>query len=269
MIFHYSDAKSYLKSYLKQLPKEGFGEAKKIAQHLNVSSTYMSQVLAGQKPLTLEHATSLGRYLGLGGVELDYFFYLVQLERAGTQELKAYCQEKLEELKRTSLKIANRVQTQRTLNEEQKSVFYSSPLYSSIHLYCATDVKGRSLEEISQRFEVSRFKTSEMMRFLVQTGICIEENNRFLTGNQSTHLEQGSPHLLKHHTNWRLRAIQAGEDLNEKELMYTVNVALSKNDFQFLREEMVGFIQDFLKKANPSASEEIACLNMDWFWIRK
>lgn len=65
---------------------------------------------------------------------------------------------------------------------------------------------------------------------------------------------RASPCLLKHHTNSRLRAIQAVENLNEQELMDTVNVSLSQKDFAERREEMVGFVQNFLAKVYPSPS---------------
>ncbi len=269
MIFQFSDYRSYFKHYLKLLPKQGFGEAKKIADHLGVSSTYISQILAGTKILTLEQTNALGSYLGLSEIEADYFFYLVQNERAGTQELKKYCRHKLDELKKKSLKLVARLEPKRSLNEQEKSVFYSSPLFSGVHVYCSTGKKGRTLDEIANRFELSRAKVTEIMRFLVESGLCNESNQHFFTGSQGTHLEQGSPHLLKHHTNWRLRAIQSAESLADDELMYTVNVSLSEKDFHFLREEMVDFIKKFLDRVHPSTSEEIACLNLDWFRIRK
>lgn len=78
----------------------------------------------------------------------------------------------------------------------------------------------------------------------------------------------GHPFYLNIHTSWRLRAIQAAENLDEGELIYTANVALSEVDFQSLREEMVVFIKHFIKQVEPSPSENIACFNLDWFWIR-
>jgi hypothetical protein len=61
----------------------------------------------------------------------------------------------------------------------------------------------------------------------------------------------------------------AAESLRDQELMYTLNVALAKEDFAVLREEMVQLIKAIQTRAYPSPSEEVACFNMDWFWIRK
>jgi len=51
--------------------------------------------------------------------------------------------------------------------------------------------------------------------------------------------------------------------------MYTVNVSLSKKDFDSLREEMVQFTEKFLKTVYLSPAEDIACFNIDFFWLRK
>src|ERR1039457_5112175 len=113
MIFQFDSYQSYLKDYIKRLPKHGFGEAKKMAEHLKVSSTYMSQILSESKVLSLEQAISIAQYLVLNGIDADYFFYLVQKERAGSQEFKKYCEQKLQDLKQKSLKLVNRVEAKK------------------------------------------------------------------------------------------------------------------------------------------------------------
>lgn len=269
MIFEFNDYRAYLKRHIQSLPKRGFGESTKMAKYLSVSSTFMSHVLAGSRTLTTEQSNLLAEYLGLSDLESDYFFYLVQLEKAGTQKLKKYCEKKLGEIKNQSLKVSDRVEYKRELNDEEKSIFYSHPWYSAIHSYSAIRTDGIAVEEFLNRFDIDRTKLLEILKFLKETGLCEFSNGRYKSGTQSTHIGVDSPHLLKHHTNWRLRAIQAGESLTHHELMYTVNVSLSKNDFELLREQMVQFIDQFLKTIYPSPSEEIACFNMDWFWIRK
>ena len=95
MIFEASDYRGYLKEYLLKLPKQGFGEGKRMAKHLGVSSTFISQVLGGGKQLSLEQAQELSEYLGHSELEADYFFHLVQMDRAGTAKLKRLFQQKL------------------------------------------------------------------------------------------------------------------------------------------------------------------------------
>jgi hypothetical protein len=88
-------------------------------------------------------------------------------------------------------------------------------------------------------------------------------------GPQKIHLEKSSPHLQRFQTDWRMRAVSRGEDLADNELLFTGPVSLSRNDFEKLREEMVSFIKRFLDTVHASPAEEIACMNLDFFWIKK
>lgn len=268
-VFECSSVSSYLHKYINGLPRKGRGEASRIAAHLGVSSTLISQILSGEKVFTPEQTQMLIVYLGLSGVEADYVTFLVQYERAGNKELKKYWKSKLLELKEKSLRVINRVTTDRILTEQERSVFYSSPLFSAIRLYVSTSEKGRSIDEICERFDITRGRTIEIIRFLTETGFCLENNGMYSMGIQKTHVEQGSPHLLRHHTNWRIRAIQQIEELSAQELMYTAPVSLSQKDFETLREEMIQFIQSFLRRVHDSPPEEVACFNLDFFWIKK
>jgi uncharacterized protein (TIGR02147 family) len=268
-IFKFSDLRPFLRSHITQLPKKGRGEISRIARHLGVSTTLVSQVLAGEKSLTPEQAQSLVEYLGLAPLEADYLTYLVQHERAGTPALRKYWKAKILDLRERSLKVANRVSTTRALTDQERAIFYSTPLYSALQLYTTIGKNGKSLTEICERFELNRLKAVEMMTFLTETGLCEEANGRYSPGVQSTHVERSSPHALKNISNWRIRAIQCSERLSERELMYTAPVSLSEADFDLLREEMVEFIKRFLDRVHASPAEEIACFNMDFFWIRK
>lgn len=268
-IFFAKTSRSIISDYIERLPKRGRGEISRIARHLGVSTTLVSHVLSGQKIVTLEQAEALVSYLGLGPLESDFFIYLVQFERAGTINLKAFWRSKLDKLNEDSLRLSNRIDADKQMSEVEKSIFYSTPLYSAIQLFTTVGEKGKTLDEICERFDLARAKAAIMLQFLVECGLCTFENAHYLPGIQKTHLEQESPHLLKHHANWRIRAIRQSEELSKDELMYTAPVSLSKSDFNSLREEMLQFIKHFLGRVHPSPAEEIACFSLDWFWIKK
>lgn len=268
-IFNFDDSRPFLKHYLTTLPSKGRGEATKIARHLRISTTLVSQVLAGEKSFTPEQAQALVEYLGLAGLEADHFQFMIHFERAGTKELKKYWRGKLDELKTKALNLSQRVQPAKNLTDQERSVFYSTALFSAIRLYTSVGKDGKSLAEIAERFEISRAKAADILKFLVETGLCRLEDDRYSMGSQSTHVELGSPHLMRHHSNWRVRAIRQSEELSEEELMYTSVVSLSRRDFNLLREEMVKYIKEFLKTVHASPAEEIACFNMDFFWIKR
>lgn len=268
-VFEHLDYRDYIKERLRALPKKGHGEAKKIAKQLGVSSTFISQALAGDRQLTSEHAQILSEYFSLTQLESDYFHYLIQWDRAGTLSLRKYIEGKMEKVKKDSLQLVHRVAAQRVFSDEEKSIFYSSPIYSAVHLFTSTQGKGRTLEDIAQRFELSLTKAAQVLRFLREVNLVTEKAGHFQMGTQSTHLENSSPHLLKHLANWRIKAIQASDSLTDQEMMYTSQVSLSVEDFHLLRERMAQFIKSFLETVHASPAEEVACFNLDWFWIRK
>ena len=267
--FTFSNSKNLLKGHISSLPKRGHGEISKIARHLGVSTTWVSQVLRGEKILTPEQSQEVAEYLNLTPAESDYFAYLIQFERAGTPKLREFWKVKLDDSRQRSLVLATRVTTDHILTDSERAVFYSSALYSAIRTFTSVGEKGKTLEEIYERFQISRTKASLILDFLTKAGLCKVADEKFFVGPQKTHLEQNSPFATKHHSNWRVRAIRKSEDLAPEELMYTAPVSLSHKDFQILREEMVQFIQSFLKRVHASPAEEVACFNMDFFWIEK
>ncbi len=111
-------------------------------------------------------------------------------------------------------------------------------------------------------------KAREILDFLIQLEIVIEKNGSFSSGAVSTHLEKKSPHLIRHHTNWRLKAIPSAENLSDQELMYSASFSSSVEDFGLFREELMQVIQRFLKVVSPSPGEDITQFNMDFFWIK-
>lgn len=266
-IFEYEDYKDILKFNIRSKGKARHGLYRKIAEHLNVHPTLVSQVISGDKHFSEEQLFSVCEFLGISKFETIYLLSLLQIERAGSKKLKDHYTEVKKKLRKQSLQISQRVEEVRVLNEEEKAIFYSNWIYSAVHLMTTLD-KEICFEDICKRFVLPTGKAREILDFLSQIRMISEENGKFKIGTVSTHLEKNSPFLLKHHTSWRLKAIQAAENLSDEELIYSVNVSLSRSDFARLREDLVQFIQHFLAVVKDSPSEDIAQLNLDLFWIK-
>ncbi len=227
----------------------------------------LSQVLAGLRNPSEEQTFELSTYLGHGLLETEYFDLLVRKERAGSENLRGHLEKKLARLKSEALKLAHRVSHDRVLSDEDRAVFYSSWIYSAIHLFSSIKKEGVSLEDISTRFSISRARAVEIIQFLIQSKLVVEKKSRYLMGTQSTWVSQESPHSIKHHTNWRLKAMQKTETVTQQELMYSGQFSISRKDFETLREVLADFLKSANKTVKDSPPEEIACLNIDWFWI--
>ncbi|OQW47298.1 MAG: hypothetical protein A4S09_16010 [Proteobacteria bacterium SG_bin7] len=80
----------YLRFYVRSLPKSGHGELTRIANHLRISTTMLSQILSGQRAFNTDQAFELSEYLQLTDIETDYLYLLVEVEKAGTHKNKNY-----------------------------------------------------------------------------------------------------------------------------------------------------------------------------------
>lgn len=266
-LFEHKDYRSYIRDYIRALPKKGRGELLRISQHLKMNSTLLSQIMSGLRDFNPEQAYALSVYLGHSETEMEYFSLLVQHERASTVELKKYIVRKLGAIKNEALKLSQRIVHEKKLADQERAVFYSSWIYSAVHLFTSTSEKGVTLEAIASRFRLTKSKSAEILRFLTASGICREDQGRYTMGVQSTFVERGSPFLLKHHSNWRVKAIQKSESLSDAELMYTGQFSLSRKDFELLRERFTQLLKETNSLIKDSKAEEIACLNLDWVWI--
>ena len=266
-LFEHTEYRHYLRSYIKKLPLHGRGELTKIAQHLGVNTTWISQIMSGSQNLNQEQSHSLSLYLGHNELEMDYFSLLVQIDRASTSALKDYLKKKLTQLRNESLKISKRLSFEKKLSEQERAIFYSSWIYSAVHIFTSLHEKGVTLDEVSKRFNLGKSKIAEVLQFLVSAGIITEKSAKYQVGVKSTFVEQGSPHLLKHHSSWRLRAIQKSEKLAETELMVTGQYSLSRRDFLHVREKFTEIIKSINQTVSETNPEEIVCFNLDWFWL--
>ena len=267
-IFEYSEYKRYLRDMIASFPKRGHGQIQRIAAHLGVHPTLISQVLGGDRDFSSEQIHGLCGYLGLQQLETDFLILLLQSERAGTSELKKYYKNKIDHLKRTSLNIASRLEKAKSLTELERSIFYSSWIYLATWLFTSVE-EGQTLDSIAEKLSLSRAQAADILHFLQDVQLCFEEGGRYQMNSQHIHLEFGSPFLGRHHANWRIKSLQRIDDLSEEEMMFTSPFSVSKKDFLRIREEIVQLIKSTSSLIKNSPAEDIACMNIDLFWIKK
>jgi uncharacterized protein (TIGR02147 family) len=267
-IFEFSDYRLYLKSRIRAFPKKGRGKLLELAHALGAHPSVLSQIFSGSRNFTEEHSLEVCEFLGLSSAESTYFRLMVRLADASTRKLKTVLQAELNEARQKATVLSKRVQPVRALTTAETALFYSSWLYSACRLFCSTSPGGRTPEEVAVRFGVSRRRALEILEFLLQHGLCIFESDHYKMGPQSTWVEQGSPFLIKHHTNWRLKCLQYAEEIKPEELQFTGVISISRGDFKKVREKLAHFLQEFSETVRESPAEELACLNIDFLRVR-
>jgi uncharacterized protein (TIGR02147 family) len=264
-IADFDDYKAFLKGLIATYPKKGRGLSRRLAEHLNVAPVVVSQILARDRHFTPDQAPKVAAFFGLDERATEYFIYLVCRDRADGKELKAFYGEKLARLRADAQKIKHHVQGRDALSETAKGVFYSNWYYSGVRILSSID-GFQTTERIAEYFGLSRSKVGEIIAFLVETGLCVQdEGGRIVRGPKSTHVDDKSPFVNNPRRNWRDTAREKFGSPGTEDLFYSSPVALSKKDAELFRKELLKLIKDFSKQVADSPEETTMCLNIDWF----
>ena len=265
-IYNFDNPLSFLQARFAAMPKRGHGQSLRLARHLRVHTTLVSQVFRGSRQLTLEQAALTAEFLELTEAETDFFLLLTQLERAGNPALKKNLRRQLAAAKAKSEELVHRLKAEVRLREEERATFYSDWVYSAVRQLTA--IPGfDSVEKIAAQLGLPRKRVKQVVDFLLATGLCVEKNGKLAVGPKSTHLEASSPWVRVHHVNWRHKAIEHVMDAEESQLHYSAPMTLSAADARKIRELIVKFLESVDSVVEPSPSEELHCINVDWFRV--
>lgn len=263
-IFNYTEYKAYLHDSIRQMPKKGHGQARRLAEHLHINSVAVSQVLSGERHFSQEQALQVAEFFGLDALSTDYFVNLVLHERAGTEQLKLYLRHKLEQLKSEARSIKNYLVESKELTESAKSTFYSHWYYSGIRLL--SSIEGyNDIESIARYFSLPRAKVAQAISFLVANGLCVESHGKIQMGVTSTHADASTIYSFSHRKNWRIQGLDKMSNAKETDLFFTGPFSLSNDDIIEIRNQLVKLLADISKRVAKSPCESLACLNIDWF----
>jgi uncharacterized protein (TIGR02147 family) len=266
-LFEYRDYKKYLSDIIDQMPNHGRGERSKIAAVLRCHIAYISQVLNGDAHLSLEQADVLNQHLGHTSDESDFFLLLVLIARAGTKSLREHYIRKLDQILAQRTVLKNRLQYQKELSPQVQATYYSAWYYAAIHMML--DISElRTKEGISDYLSLPIGIVSEVLEFLVASGLATQKGATYENGLAKLHLGSDSPMISKHHTNWRLQALQSLERKDSRALHYSSVITVEEKLVPQIREALVQAIEHVRSVMKPSSKDEVIyCYALDFFEI--
>lgn len=266
-VYEFESYQELIKMRFASMPKSGYGQSKKLAEFLGVHTTLVSQVMKGLKSFTPEQAVGVSEFLSLGELESEYLLLLVQRERAGTPALKRLFDRRLKTIRANSKELVHRLKSNRRLTEIERAEFYSDWTYSAVRQLPA--IAGfQNVETIAELLDLPVRKVADIVKFLTATGLCVAKTSGLTVGPSSTHLESSSKWVTLHHRNWRLKALtELSRYQLDRSLHYTAPMTLSKSDSMKISEMIAVFLESVDKLVEPSPSEELYCLNLDWFRV--
>ncbi len=265
-IYEYLDYQRFLSDWIDSRSKSGRGERSKIANVLKCHIAYLSRILAGKAHLSLEQAQQLAPYLGLTDEETDFFLLLVLHARAGTKDLQNYYLSKIKsEVERKNV-LLNRLQYRKTLPEVEQATYFSAWYYAAIHLLISIP-EFQTKEQLERHLKISPKKITQVLNFLVASGLAVEKKGKYQTGTTNLHLGNNSPMISKHHLNWRLQALQSIERERAEELHYSSAITIPREAVPKIRLTLVKAIEEVRKLTKSPNEEVLYCYAIDFFEV--
>ncbi len=260
-LFQSTDYRSFLDSRLQER-----GKRKKLCEFIPCQTTFFSNVMAGSANLSLEHAMRVAEFLNLNEKESHYFMLLVQLGKAGSKKLETYYLNQIKALQVDQNKISSKIASHETIAIQDQVQFYNSWIYVAIHILCAVE-EFQSRQALRDYFHLPAKEIDPLIDFMIKNGIITETSGRLKQGSARVHLPKGSPFLMKHHSNWRMKSIQSLDHEREQDLHYTLVMSLSKKDVERMKQIIFEAITRTDQLLKETGDEIVYAMNVDWFQV--
>lgn len=264
-IFKFGGYKPYLKHRLAHGRR---GQKLALAKAVNCQSTYISQVLHARADLSLEQAYRVNEFLAHNKDESNFFLLLVQKDRAGTNELRAHFQAQIDEAVTKRMNLVNRVGERKALSAELQAQYYSNWQYTAVHTALSVPTL-QTKEALARHLALPLQKITEILEFLILAGLAKSSGSQFEYGDMNLHLSNSAADIFKHHTNWRIQAIDSLERETIKDLHYSAVYSLSDEDVAKIKELLLECIQNSVKIVRASPEQTLNAICIDFFSLKK
>lgn len=260
-------ATNYQEFLKREFPKIGKdrGKRKRLSEYLRCQTSFVSQVISGYAHFSVEHILSVSDFLALNPEEKEYLVLLLQRDRAGTKRLRDYFESKLEK-KRSKLHVINEHLKVKDVPESlEQYVYYSSWMHSACHILCALP-QFSTIDKLKQHIGGPAESFNQAIEFLEQSNFIEREGTKLKIKRTRVHLEPNSPMILKHHANWRFKAIESFEKTKRREdLHFTAIYGISKQDAKQIRLELLQQLKNIESTVIQSKEEAPYVFLLD-FW---
>lgn len=263
-IFSFNSYVDYIKHNIND-NEAVYGYKAKLADIIGIQRSYLSLILSNKANLTLEQAERLTRFWKLNAAETEFFMDMVNRDKAGTTELKNFYNNKLATLKKSTHTLSKRFNI-KSINLEAQSMYYSSWLYSAVHILLTTPEYNSDVSKIAQRLATSVEVITRITKDLESIGLIKKEKNKWVLTNLAIHIGNDSAFNSINHSNWRQRAIIDSQQ-NNLGLHYTAVYSLSIHDMEKIKFMILELIEKTRQIVPKSKEEEVICFTCDFFQI--
>ncbi len=253
-------------AYIKDRLIGARGVKQRFAEYIRVQPAFLSQVLAQKYPLSLEQADLANSFFEHSIDESSYFIALVSRDRAATISLKKYFTNQLDDLKKKRFEIVRRLERKSEVSEIAKGIYYSSWIYSAIHI-ATTIPSARRPSQLQKMLGIESEVLKDALQFLEDNNLIYQKNGEYHPSQNWLRLGRGSPYIKQHHSNWRQKAIHHFERNNDDDLHFSGIYSLDVKTAVSIREEILELISRQVKKIEKAPEKELYSLGIDFFSV--
>lgn len=266
-VFDFKWYRDYLESAFPT-KGEGRGSRVKLAQYLGVQKGFISAILHGKAELSLEQAFKVSKLLSHTQEEKDYFLLLVQMARAGSHELQEHFKGKLREIDAKRREVRERISVKDSLSERDQLLYYSNWHYTAVHM-CLMVPELRTRGAIARYLGLPSELVAGVLEFFVKNGLAVQKGEFYSAGPARLHISADSPFVSRHHTNWRMQAIQALDRSRKESLHYSLVMSISPKAMGQIREILLQSLQKTESILREAKDETVCALTLDLFELRR
>lgn len=262
------DYRAFLRNWLEANQERIKGIQSRLADAIGCNPPFVSHVLSDKNHLSPEQALRATRFLNLNALESRYFMALVQFERAGTPDLKAYLKAELDKIRGERHQITARLGLAERLKPEHEARYYSHWLYAAIHIGLFVP-EYRNPDVLADALSVRRETVVEVIHFLEEAGLATARGDGTYAGAKpDLHLPQDSEQIQSLHSQWRLRALRDPVRSRPQDVHYSLVLAIAEKDRERFRELILRTVEEAQRIMKASSPEErLFGLNLDFFGL--
>jgi uncharacterized protein (TIGR02147 family) len=246
------------------------GVVSRLAEAAGCRPSYLSQVLGSAVQLTPDQALGLAEFLGLSEAETEYWLGLVDHSRAGTPRLRKRIEIRLGTLRERHEDLTVRLRRPAPESSEDRTLYYSSWTWSAIHILTSVP-RFQTLLAIAQALGLDEATTLEHLTVLERMGFVIRSQEsgvtRWKNSRTEVHVPRDSPLISLHHNNWRQMAVLRAQRRPTDSVHFTGIYAISRSDFERLKEMLRQLITEVNRVAVASPDETLICFTSDLFAV--
>lgn len=260
-IYEFSDYRSYL-AYRESESKKGFRLA--LSRATKTTPAYITRFFSNLVELGLEHGEAINQMLQHSEEESHFFLLLISKERAGTTELKKYYQKQIDQIIESRKNFTNRTKLNEGIQPADQAIYFSKWYYAAIHILTSIP-EFQTKEMIAKRLDLPMKIVNSALELLTRVGLIAPNGNLFQITNKRIHIAKNSHWVDQKHTIIRNRAVFSLTNAQENDLHYSMELSISKKDFELMRSKILDLLESFEKTITDSKEEELYALGIDLF----